>query len=92
MVFKYKRKPDWTINKFKAQYCERGGFQKIMSPEPLNSYSPVVWWDTVRSMLIFQFLLDLKSHSIDFTNGFDQAYIPSGDPVFIQITKYFVSD
>ena len=39
--FKYKIKTDWTIRKFKARYCVRGYFQKILSPEPLDSYSPV---------------------------------------------------
>ena len=40
--FKCKRKPDWTIRKFKAQYCVRGDIQKRFSPKPLNSYSIVV--------------------------------------------------
>ena len=26
--FKYERKPDWTIRKFKARYCVRGDIQK----------------------------------------------------------------
>ena len=26
--FKCKRKPDWTVRKFKAQYCVRGDIQK----------------------------------------------------------------
>ena len=40
--FKCKRKPDWTIRKFKAQYFVRGDIQKRLSPKPLNSYSLVV--------------------------------------------------
>ena len=40
--FKCKIKPDCTIRKFKARYCARGDVQKILSPEPQNSYSPVV--------------------------------------------------
>ena len=40
--FKFKRKPDWTIRKFKARYCVRGDIQKRLSPKPLNSYSPLV--------------------------------------------------
>ena len=51
--FKCKRKPYWTIRKFKARYCVRGDIQKRLSPKPLNSYSPVVQWATVRLMLIF---------------------------------------
>ena len=68
--FKCKRKSDWTIRKFKARYCVRGYIQKRLSPKPLNSYSPVVQWATVRLMLILQFILDLQSQIIDFTNAF----------------------
>ena len=49
--FKCKKKPDWTIRKFKAQYFVRGGIQKRLSPKPLNSYSPVVQGATVRLRL-----------------------------------------
>ena len=77
--FKCKRKPDWTIRKSKARYCVRGDIQKQLCPKPLNSYSPVVQWATVRLMLILQFILGLKSQSIDFTNAFAQADIPSGN-------------
>ena len=76
--FKCKRKPYWTIRKFKARYFVRGDIQKRLSPKPLNSYSPVAQWATVRLMLIFQCIIGLQSQSIDFTNAFAQADIPSG--------------
>ena len=57
--FKCKRKHDWTIREFKAQYCVIGDIQKLLSPKPLNSYSPVVQWATVRLMLILQCILGL---------------------------------
>ena len=90
--FKCKRKLDWIIRKFKARYCVRGDTQKILFPEPLNLYSPVVQWATVRLMLILQCILDLKSQSIDFTDAFAQVDIPSGEPVFIEILRDFKSD
>ena len=90
--FKCKRKPDWTIRKFKAQYCVRGDIQKRLSPKALNSYYTVVQWATVRLMLILQCILGLQSQSIDFTNAFAQVDIPSGEPVFIEIPRYFKSD
>ena len=90
--FKCKRKPDWTIRKFKAQYCVRGTVQKRLSPEPLSSYSPVVQWATVRLVLIFQYILGLQSQSINFTNAFAQADIPSGGPVFSELSRYYNSD
>ena len=83
--FKCKRKPDWTIRKFKARYCVRGVIQKRLSPKPLNSYYTVVQWATVRLMLILQCILGLQSQSIDYSNAFAQADIPSGEPVFIEL-------
>ena len=68
--FKCQRKPDWKIRKFKSRYCVREDTQKRVSPKPLNSYSPVVQWATVRLMLILQCIIGLKSQSIYFTNAF----------------------
>ena len=50
--FKCKRKPDWTVSKLKERYFVRGDIQKLLSPKPLNPYSTVVQWATVRLMLI----------------------------------------
>ena len=68
--FKCKRKTDWKIRTFKVQYCVIGDIQNRLSPKPLNSYSPVVQWATVRLMLILQCILGLQSQSIDFINAF----------------------
>ena len=90
--FKCKRKPDYTIRKFKSQYFVGGDVQKRLSPKPLNSYSPVVKWDTVRLVFILQCIIGLQSQIIDFTNAFAQADIPSGEPVFIGIPRDSKSD
>ena len=42
-------------------------------------------------MLIFQCILGFQSQSIDFTNAFARAYIPSGEPVFIKLPRDFKS-
>ena len=63
-----------------------------MSPTPLNLYSPVVQWATVRLVFILQYILGLQSQSIDFKNAFSQADIPSGEPVFIGLPMHFKSD
>ena len=73
-------------------YCVRGYSQKIMSPEPLNLYSPVVQWAIVRLMLIFQCIIGFKSQSIDLTNDFSLADIPIEEPVFIKLPRGFNSD
>ena len=85
-------KPDWTIRKFKARYCVKGNVQNRLSTGLMNLYYPVVQWTTVMLMLILQCIIGLKSQSIDFTNTFSQADIPSGYPVFIELPKYFKSD
>ena len=43
-------------------------------------------------MLILQCILGLQSQSIDFTNDFAQADIPSGEPLFIELPRDFISD
>ena len=90
--FKCKRKPDWKIRKFKARYYVRGDIQKILSPKPLNSYFPVFQWAAVRLMLTLKCILGLQSQSIDSTNAFSQADIPSGEPVFIERPRDLNSD
>ena len=86
--FKCKGKWDLTIRKFKAIYCVSGDVQNRMSPEPPNSYSPVVQWDTV----ILQCIIGFQSQSFDFTNAFYQVDIPSGELVFIETPRYFSRD
>ena len=90
--FKCKRKHDWTISKFKARYFVKGDIQKRLPPKPLNSYYIVLQWATVRLLLILQFILGLKNQIIDFTNASDQSYIPSGEAVFVELTRDFNSD
>ena len=43
-------------------------------------------------MFILQCVLGLLSQIIDFKNAFAQAYIPSEEPVFIDLPRYFKSD
>ena len=42
-------------------------------------------------MYILHWIIGLQSQIIDFTNVLAQAYIPSGNPVFIELTRYFKS-
>ena len=70
----------------------RGDTQNILSPKTLNSYSIVVQWAIVRLMLILKCILGLNRQSIDFTNDFYQAYITSGELVFIELYRDFKSD
>ena len=63
-----------------------------MSSKPLNLYSLVLQWTIVRLVFILQYILGLQSQSIYFKNSFAQAYIPSGEPVLIELRRDFKSD
>ena len=86
--FKCKRKHYRTIRKLMARYYVRGDVQQRLSPEPLNSYSSVVQWATLRLTLILQCIIGFQSNNIDFKNDLAQADIPSGEPLY----KGFNSD
>ena len=43
-------------------------------------------------MFILQCILVLQSQIIDFANAFAQADIPSGEPVFVEPPRDFISD
>ena len=43
----------------------------------------------MRLMLIFKFILGLQSQSIDFTDAFDKADIPSGETILIELPREF---
>ena len=64
----------------------------MLSTKPLNLYSPVVQWVTVRLMLILPCVLGLKSQRIYFTNNFAQAEIINGEPEFIELPRDFNID
>ena len=42
--------------------------------------------------VFFQCIISFQSQSIDFTNAFAQADIPSGGPVFVELPRDFKSD
>ena len=70
--FKRKKFPDGRINKHKACLCAQGGMQ----PWGVNyweTYSPVVNWLSIRTLMILSILYDLETRSIDFVLAFTQA-------------------
>ena len=67
----------------------RGDVHHILSPEPLNTYSPVVQWFTLILMLILKFIIGLQSQSIRFTNESYWAHIPREGKVLIEDTRDF---
>ena len=43
----------------------------------------------MRLMLILKCIIGLQSQSIDFTDAFDQADIPSGETILIELPREF---
>ena len=46
----------------------------------------------MRLVLIFQCIIGLHSQSIDYKNALAQADITGGEPVFVELSRYFKSD
>ena len=62
--------------------------QSLLASEPFTSI-PRGASTLVGLMLIFQYILGLQSQSIDFTNSFAQADIPSGETILIELPREF---
>ena len=70
--FKRKRRPDSTLIKHKARLCAHGGMQTY-GENYWDTYSSVVKWMSIRTMLTIALIKKLHSRSIDFTLAFPQA-------------------
>ena len=51
----------------------RGDVEAQISEGKMNTCSLVIQWSSMRLMLIFTILFDLKTQSTDFSNAFVQA-------------------
>jgi hypothetical protein len=81
-AFKIKRFPDGTINKFKARFCVRGDKQKA-GIDFWETWSPVVQWSTVRTMMILSTKLGLCTAQADITAAFVHANLKPGEQIFV---------
>ena len=90
-AFKCKRYPDGRIKKFKARFCARGDRQ-VEGVDYFETWSPVVQWSTVRLMLIFSSILDLKSAQADITAAFVHADLPPKEEVYVHQPRGFKVD
>ena len=70
--FKRKRFPSGALMKHKAQLCAHGGMQ-IWGIDFWETYSPVVNWITVRTLLAIAAIHNLPTSSIDFVLAFPHA-------------------
>jgi hypothetical protein len=93
MVWSMKRKrdPAGNIIKHKARLCAHGGMQTY-GVNYWETYSPVVAWSTVRTVLTISLILGWHMRSIDFVLAYPQADVktdiymfpPKGCSVFQQ--------
>lgn len=87
--FKRKRKPDGTLIKHKARLCAHGSMQ-VYGEHYWDTYSPVVFWTSIRIMLTLSVIKNLHTRSIDFTLAYPQADVEV--PIFMDIPVGFKVD
>jgi hypothetical protein len=84
--FRRKRRPDWTISKYRFRVCPHGG-QQIEGINYWDTYAPVISWRTVRLTLVLSLLSGLKSRQVDYVSAYTQA--PLDCELFLNIPPGF---
>ena len=79
-VFKIKRKPNGSLDKYKACLCARGD---LMKDYGFETTSPVSIWSTLRIMLILCLVWGWYSGTCDYSNAFVHATLST--PVWIHL-------
>jgi hypothetical protein len=82
-AFKIKRFPDGLVKKFKARFCARGDRQEY-GINFWETWSPVVSWSTIRTIMILAAKERLVSAPYDITAAFVTAPIPANEVVYVQ--------
>ena len=90
-AFKIKRFPDGLVKKFKARFCVRGDRQQH-GINYWETWSPVVHWSTIRTIMILAAKERLVSSQCDITAAFVTAPIPEDEVVYVQQPRGFVKD
>lgn len=81
-AFKIKRYPDGTVKKYKARFCVRGDRQ-LEGIDFWETWSPVVQWSTVRTLMTLSTKLGLHSVQADITAAFVHAPLKPGEQIFV---------
>ena len=76
MIWSFKRKyhPDGSLSKYKASLCVHGG-QEQHGIHIWDTFSLVVSWMSVRTLLVLSKINNLHTKSIDFVQAYPQADI-----------------
>lgn len=86
-LFKRRRHPDGRLDKYKACLCCHGG-QQQWGVQYWETYSPVISWMAVRTLLVLSKLHNLHTRAIDFTLVFPQADVKV--PIFLHTPQGIV--
>jgi hypothetical protein len=81
-AFRLKRFPDGLVKKFKARLCVRGD-QQTEGVDFFETWSPVVQWTTVRTMMILAANQNLVTAQADITAAFVHAQLQPGEQIYI---------
>ncbi|KAL7526552.1 hypothetical protein ACHAXR_001541 [Thalassiosira sp. AJA248-18] len=90
-AFKIKRFPDGLVKKFKARFCVRGDQQKH-GINYWETWSLVVQWPAVRTIMILAAKEKLVSTQCDITAAFVAAPIPKDEVVYVHQPRGFIKD
>ena len=83
-VFKTKCFPDELLKKLEACFCV-GGIEQKEGIDYFDTYSPVVKWITVITMLVLTVLLGIKSKQVGYTAAFLHASV--FDDIFVEMPR-----
>ena len=90
-AFKLKRRPDLEPKKFKARFVVRGDRQK-KDVDYFETWSPVVQWSTIRTIMVLAAKFGYKSAQCDITAAFLLAKLPPGEKILVEQPQGFVRD
>ena len=88
-AFKFKCFTDGIIRKFKARFCARGD-SKVEEVYYFEKYALVVYWTTVRLILILSINQGWSTEQVDFSNYFVHSTFV--EDVFLTLPSYFDSN
>ena len=85
-VFKKKIKPDGTVGSYKARLVAKG-FQQKEGIDYNETFSPVVRFESIRTILAIAANLDLNVHHMDVTSAFLNGDLE--DEIYMYQPEYF---
>jgi len=92
-VWSHKRKPthDGTIYRHRSRICADGSTQKE-GIDYNETYSPVVMWSTLRTILVLGKVLGWSSRKVDYVQAFPQAKLAEDEEIFMHIPRGYHVD